>query len=178
MNNRHEGATSDVPMIRGTGIAPPNSDIGGIRAQCVRGVGFGRDGAVLSRSAAKTTPSAGSSSSLPSLLLEVRVQPVQVADEPPPMRLHPVLEVVELVHRVFLTFLHSVGMRRRWSRGNGSRQRPGSFDRLSLATLIAGFALPTSLSAAAQGFDDAGGAPNVFAAALIRQPPSYSGACC
>jgi hypothetical protein len=168
MNNRHEGATSDVPMIRGTGIAPPNSDVGGIRAQGVGGVGFGRDGEVLSRSAAKTTPPVGSSSSLPSLLLEVRVQPVQVSDEPPPTRLHPVLEVVELVHRVFLTFLHSVGMRSLWSRGHASRQHPGPLDRLSLATLVAALALPMSFSAVAQGFGDASRAPNVFAAALIQ----------
>jgi hypothetical protein len=164
MNNNQQSATSAVKMISVAGIANANRDVGGIWAQRVGELGLERCRKVLGRCSDELATAAASSLAP----LDIRIQPVQVTDELPPARLDPILEVVELVHRVFLTFLHSVGMRRFWSRGNGGRHRSGSLERLPLATLIGALALPLSFSAAAQGFGDASGAPNVFAAALIH----------
>lgn len=164
-----ERVTRSVQTTTEAGIAMPHVGVDGIPAQSVVDTGFIYALQAFAQGKDLWRLHSTRTLALPRLLFEAQLQPVDEANELLQPRLHPVLEVVQLVHRVFLTFLHSVGMRRLWSRGNGSRQRPGALSRFALATLFAGLTLlPVSFGAMAQGFGDASAAPNVFAAALIR----------
>lgn len=168
MQTTRNASTSEVQRIPGTSVSHTNYEVRRTGAPHVREFELRDTPKVLTKWSAKFNLLAIRALTLLRLLFEMRLQSVNEANELLQPWLHPSIEVVQSVHRAFLSFLHSVGMRRLWSRGNRSQSAAAWRVRLPLPTLAACLSLTMSFAVAEQGFGSDKGAPNVFAAALIH----------